>query len=87
MDWVHRFFRSDDGLRLHRGDRIVRRHIHDVGPRRLDQDVALRRMEAAGAILTTVEATAFEWLGGADHPHFKSVSKMIQERMAALRTA
>ncbi len=51
---------------------------------RIDHDVALRRMEAAGAILTTVEATAFEWLGGADHPQFKSVSKMIQERMAKI---
>lgn len=51
---------------------------------RLDHDIALRRMEVAGAIITTVEAIAFEWLGGADHPHFKAVSKMVQERMAAL---
>ena len=50
---------------------------------RLDHDVALRRMHGAGAILTSVEATAFEWLGTAEHPQFKTVSKMIQERMAA----
>jgi len=49
----------------------------------LDHDIAIRRMERAGAIAVTVEAVAFEWLGSADHPHFKAVSRMIQERMAA----
>jgi nicotinamidase-related amidase len=52
---------------------------------RVDHEVALRRLEAAGAVITTVETTAFEWLGGADHPHFKTISKLIQERMAACR--
>jgi nicotinamidase-related amidase len=52
-----------------------------------DHDVALRRMERAGAVVTSVEATAFEWLGSAEHPQFKTVSKMIQERMAALQIA
>ena len=51
---------------------------------RLDHDTALRRLERAGATLTTVETTAFEWLGGADHPQFKAVSKLIRERMATL---
>ncbi len=51
---------------------------------RIDHDVALRRLENAGATLSTVEATAFEWLGGSDHPQFKAVSKLIQERMSAL---
>ena len=50
----------------------------------LDHDMALRRAERSGAILTTVEATAFEWLGTADHPQFKTISKMIQERMTAM---
>ena len=52
---------------------------------RADHDIAMRRLERADAVLTTVETTAFEWLGGADHPQFKVVSKMIQERMAHLR--
>jgi nicotinamidase-related amidase len=52
---------------------------------RVDHDVALRRMERAGAVLTTAETTAFEWLGGSDHPQFKAVSKLVQERMKALR--
>ena len=51
---------------------------------RFDHDVALRRLERLGAVVTSVEATAFEWLGTADHPQFKTVSKMIQERMAAI---
>jgi nicotinamidase-related amidase len=51
----------------------------------IDHDLALRRLESAGATLTTAEATAFEWLGNAEHPQFKAVSKLIQERMAALK--
>ena len=47
----------------------------------IDQDIALGRMERAGATLTTCETTAFEWLGGSDHPQFKAVSKLVQERM------
>jgi isochorismate hydrolase len=54
---------------------------------RLDHEMALNRLQASSAVLTTVEATAFEWLGGADHPQFKSVSKLIQERMSQLNVA
>jgi nicotinamidase-related amidase len=52
---------------------------------RIDHDTALGRLDRAGAVLTTVEAVAFEWLGGSDHPQFKAVSKLIQERMRQLR--
>ncbi|WP_020470353.1 hydrolase [Zavarzinella formosa] len=45
-----------------------------------DKQVALSRCERAGAILTTVEATAFEWLRGADHPVFKAVSQLVKDR-------
>jgi nicotinamidase-related amidase len=51
---------------------------------RIDHDTALRRLEQAGAVLTTTEGCAFEWLGGADHPGFKEVSRLIQERMKTL---
>jgi nicotinamidase-related amidase len=50
----------------------------------VDHDVALRRLEQAGAILTTAEGCAFEWLGGASHPKFKEISRLVQERMKAL---
>ena len=48
----------------------------------LDHDTALRRLETAGAIPTTVEAVAFEWLRDSKHPHFKAVSKLVIARMA-----
>ena len=51
---------------------------------RLDHETALRRLEQAGAILTTSEMCVFEWIGGAGHPQFKAISRLIQERMKAL---
>jgi nicotinamidase-related amidase len=47
----------------------------------VDHDTALRRLEQAGAILTTVEGCVFEWTGGSQHPRFKDVSRLVQERM------
>lgn len=49
----------------------------------VDHDAALRRLERAGAIPTTVEAVAFEWLRDAAHPQFKAVSKLVIGRAAA----
>ncbi len=50
----------------------------------IDHDYALRRMERAGAVLVTSETAVFEWVGGAQHPNFKAISKLIQDRMAAM---
>ena len=50
----------------------------------IDRDYALRRMEQAGAVLTTCEAAAFEWVGAASSPHFKEISRLVQERMKML---
>jgi nicotinamidase-related amidase len=59
--------------------------VDAVGSRfALDHDVALRRLEQAGAILTTSETCVFEWVGGAGHPRFKDVSRLVQERMKAV---
>ena len=46
----------------------------------LDHTTALRRLEIAGAVLTTAEAVAFEWVRDAAHPQFKAVSKLVIER-------
>ncbi|QJW99332.1 isochorismatase family protein [Frigoriglobus tundricola] len=46
----------------------------------IDHDTALRRLEQAGAVPTTAEAVAFEWLADATHPQFKTVSAMIVAR-------
>jgi nicotinamidase-related amidase len=52
---------------------------------RTDRRFALRRLERAGAVLTTAEAAAFEWLGSAASPAFKTVSALVQERSRRLR--
>ena len=49
-----------------------------------DHDLALRRLEKAGAILTTSETVAFEWVGGAHHARFKQISSLVQERMKVI---
>jgi nicotinamidase-related amidase len=46
----------------------------------IDHDTALRRLERAGCVLTTAEATAFEWVGDAGHPAFKAVSRLVIDR-------
>ncbi len=51
----------------------------------VDHEYALRRMERAGAVLVTSETAVFEWVGGAEHPNFKAISKLIQERMQAMQ--
>ena len=51
----------------------------------IDHHTALQRMDKAGAVLTTVETTAYEWLGGADHPQFKPVSLLVRARMKDVR--
>jgi nicotinamidase-related amidase len=49
----------------------------------VDHDMALRRLENAGAVITTSETAVFEWIGGANHPQFKQISALVQERMKA----
>jgi nicotinamidase-related amidase len=52
----------------------------------LDHEFALRRLEQAGCIITTSETAVFEWTGGADHPQFRAMSKLVQERMKVVQT-
>lgn len=40
---------------------------------------ALRQMENAGAVVTTTENVILGLLGGADHPRFRDVQKVILE--------
>ncbi len=48
----------------------------------LDHDFALRRLEQAGAVLTTTEAIAFEWLQDSTNEQFKNVSALVVARGA-----
>jgi nicotinamidase-related amidase len=62
--------------------------VDAVGARyRVDHETALRRLEQAGAVPTTAEACAFEWIGGAGHARFKEISRLVQERMKHLPPA
>ena len=47
----------------------------------IDLDFALRRLERAGVVVTSTEATIFEWLEGAEHPRFKEISTLIKRRL------
>ncbi len=43
-----------------------------------DRDIALAGMRALGAGVSTVEAILFGWIGGADHPQFRQMSRLIK---------
>ena len=51
---------------------------------RVDHEIALRRLERLGVTLTTSEGCVFEWIGGASHPRFKEISRLVQDRMKRL---
>jgi nicotinamidase-related amidase len=55
-----------------------------AGRMALDHELAVRRMERAGALVTTCETIAFEWLGSAAAPQFKAISGLIRQRSKAL---
>ena len=46
----------------------------------IDHETALRRLEQAGAVPTTAEAIAFEWVADASHSQFKAVSSLVIAR-------
>jgi nicotinamidase-related amidase len=61
-------------------DRGIEVHVpaDAVGSRHeIDYERGLERMERAGAVVTTVEASLFELLGRAGTPEFKSVQALI----------
>ena len=67
-------------LDLLRGDyRVIVAVDATASAFRLNAEMAFRRMEQAGATLSTVESIAFEWLGDAAHPLFKTVSRRLIE--------
>jgi nicotinamidase-related amidase len=46
-----------------------------------DRTIALQRLQQAGAWLTTAQSAAFMLLQSADHPNFKTVSRLTVEHM------
>jgi nicotinamidase-related amidase len=60
--------------------------VDAVGSRfAVDHEQALRRLDRAGAVITTSETAVFEWVGGASSPHFKQISKLVQDRMKTMQ--
>ena len=54
--------------------------IDAIGSRKqLDKEISLKRMEKIGAILTTTEATIFEWCETSEHKEFKQISNLAKE--------
>lgn len=54
--------------------------VDTVGSRfQKDYETALRRMESFGVTLTTAESVLFEWCRTADHPEFKTISRLARE--------
>ena len=43
-----------------------------------NRDAAFDRLAGAGVELVTTEMVIFEWLRGADHPHFKEIQGLIK---------
>lgn len=46
-----------------------------------DREVALQRLQSAGAFLTTAQSAAFMLMQSAEHPNFKTVSKLTVDHM------
>ena len=46
----------------------------------VDHDTAVRRLEQAGAVPTTAEAIAFEWIADSTHAQFKAMSQLVIAR-------
>lgn len=47
----------------------------------MDREIALQRMMQAGAYLTTAQSAAFMLMQSADHPNFKTISKLTVNHM------
>ena len=57
--------------------------VDGVGSQRAaDREVALRSLEAAGAVLTTVESVLFQLVETADHPSFRELSRIVKQHNA-----
>jgi nicotinamidase-related amidase len=55
--------------------------VDAIGARRaVDHDTAIRRLEAAGAVLTTVETVLFQWCRTSLDPQFKAISELVRQQ-------
>ncbi|MEM6471745.1 MAG: isochorismatase family protein [Planctomycetota bacterium] len=43
-----------------------------------EHELAIDQMRCSGAMITTFESVVFQWLGTADHPSFKAISRLVK---------
>lgn len=43
-----------------------------------EHELAIEQMRDMGAVITTVESVLFQWLGSAEHQHFKAISQLVK---------
>lgn len=48
-------------------------------------ELALEQMRTCGATITSLEAVLFQWLRTAEHPQFKTISRLVKEWEGQLR--
>lgn len=64
---------------LHAGKRVYVVTDGVSSQRPGDRTIGLLQLSSAGALLTTTESLMYALIGGADHPNFKEVSKVLME--------
>jgi nicotinamidase-related amidase len=62
----------DQGVEVH----VARDAVGSRTPE--NRELGLEKMESAGAVITSVETSLFELLGGSDHPAFKQVQALVK---------
>ena len=45
-----------------------------------EHELAIDQMRSLGATITSLESVLFQWLGTADHPQFKAISRIVKSR-------
>lgn len=43
-----------------------------------EHELAIEQMRSLGATITSVESVLYQWLGTADHPQFKAISRIVK---------
>ena len=72
---------------LRRGKQVLIAADATSSQRAGDRSAALQLLLAAGATVSTVESIAMSLIGGADHPKFKEVSKLLVAHNAGFASA
>lgn len=68
---------------LHAGKRVYVVADGVSSQRAGDRTIALLQLSSAGALVTTTESLMYALIGGADHPAFKDVSRVLMEHHRA----